>query len=681
MAFLSHLLVFLLGGVFLAPILLVSVLLLLFIWLNGLPHFPKQPSKSEFEETEKCLLVDKDVLQDSRVGWLRITTTFNLTPRNAPIDFSTILALGMNNLLEGKRGTIRDLYYVILSRETMWLYPDEKLQKCLGIIDFAKYTVSIYPNFLPDNEIFHKDLPIRVRKRGLTTEEGNLPPRSEYFIFAKTPVEKEDWFLAFLRASRTRKSRNGTEMEKNATDFDHAAIYQLIRTVHSDEHHLQTQWLNAFLGRVFLSIYKTQAIKDYFIRKIVLKSSKVKKPSFLGDITVRDLHVGDSMPTVTNPKLIDLQPNGEMTAEFCIDYSGGFSVEVETEATISVTARLKPLKVNLVLAVTLKKLSGRMHLKVKPPPTNRFWLGFCEDPDMSLNIEPIVSDKQLKFGMVIQAIERRIHDMVHEALVLPNMDDYPFFPSHGTGGIFDDAPEPEPKVSHQESGNPLAEPMMDTTFENDRESVQSVDDLCLNREEFGISTEALDDKDDMKSMASSNESMDLSPNYIMNSYNDSSDSLLAPPKVHLHQDKDKERDQLLPRTSSLSNLREKGAKHVSSRDYASSQKTEVKQKREKLRKKKSDPTSPKHNPIDRLEVPSDKTRKKRLLPNLFGTSNPNEPAEVNTSPKINGHEEYKHSGHIFKGQSNDAASKTMTNLSFKQASSLDAAHDSDTKFL
>ncbi|ORY04341.1 hypothetical protein K493DRAFT_205907, partial [Basidiobolus meristosporus CBS 931.73] len=295
-----------------------------------------------------------------------------------------------------------------------------------------KYDVSIYPTSLPDNEVFHKDLPIQLKLR---TEEVNA--HSEYFVFAKTPVEKEDWFLGFLRASRIGQNSQESKVERNATDFDHAAIYHLIRTVHSDEHHLQTQWLNAFLGRLFLSIYKTQSIKDYFIRKIVLKSSKVKKPSFLGDIAVRDLHVGDSMPTITNPKLLDLQPNGEMTAEFCIDYTGGFSVEVETEAIISVTARLKPLKVNLVLAVTLKKLSGKMHLKVKPPPTNRFWLGFCEDPVMSLNIEPIVSDKQLKFGMIIQAIERRIHDMIHEALVLPNMDDYPFFPSHGTGGIFD----------------------------------------------------------------------------------------------------------------------------------------------------------------------------------------------------------------------------------------------------
>ncbi|ORX98237.1 hypothetical protein K493DRAFT_214538, partial [Basidiobolus meristosporus CBS 931.73] len=334
----------------------------------------------------------------------------------------------------------------------MWVYPDEKLSRCLGIIDFTKYHVSIHPNSLPDNEIFHKELPIRTRRRGLTKESEVLPTRSEYFIFAKTPVEKEDWFLAFLKAARTKKGRSGVEVERNATDFDHAAIYQLIRTIHSDEHHLQTQWLNAFLGRVFLGIYKTQVIKDYFIRKIVLKSSKVKKPSFLGDITVRDLHVGNSMPTVTNPKLIDLQPNGEMTAEFCIDYSGGFSVEVETEATISMTARLKPLKVNLVLAVTLKKLSGRMHLKIKPPPTNRFWLGFCEDPVMSLNIEPIVSDKQLKFAMVIQAIERRIHDMVHEALVLPNMDDYPFFPSHGTGGIFDNSTETKEPFQQQSHG-------------------------------------------------------------------------------------------------------------------------------------------------------------------------------------------------------------------------------------
>ncbi|KAI0240100.1 hypothetical protein L0F63_000973, partial [Massospora cicadina] len=75
-------------------------------------------------------------------------------------------------------------------------------------------------------------------------------------------------------------------------------------------------------------------------------------------------------------------------------------------------------------------------LRIKPPPTNRFWIGFYEMPKMSLSIEPMVSDTQIKSTMIIQAIERRIFEMVKEAVVLPNMDDFCFFPSFGTGGIF-----------------------------------------------------------------------------------------------------------------------------------------------------------------------------------------------------------------------------------------------------
>ncbi|KAK9768450.1 hypothetical protein K7432_000926 [Basidiobolus ranarum] len=686
MAFFSHLLAFLLGGVIIAPMVFLTLMVLLFLWLNGIPTMPKPSPKCEFEEIEKPLLVDKDVLQDSRVGWLRITSTYNLTPRNAPIDLSTLLASGVNSLLEGKFGTVKAIYYVILSRDTMWLYTDESLLKCLGIIDLTKYEVSIFPASLPDNEVFHKDLPIQLKKRRLTNENENILPRSEYYIFSKTPVEKEDWYLGLLKASRIKKNPSEPGIERNTTDFDHAAIYQLIRTVHSDEHHLQTQWLNAFLGRIFLSIYKTQSIKDYFIRKIVLKSSKVKKPSFLGDIAVRDLHVGDSMPTITNPKLLDLQPNGEMTAEFCINYVGGFSVEVETEAIISVTARLKPLKVNLVLAVTLKNLSGRMHLKVKPPPTNRFWLGFCEDPVMSLNIEPIVSDKQLKFGMVIQAIERRIHDMIHEALVLPNMDDYPFFPSHGTGGIFDDAAEP--KESEQELKNPIAETVITPAPKEDKPTNHSVENISLGREELTTPTEMFEEKDDAKSIASlnENETLETASNITPSEQNNGDLLLSPPPQAHLHPDKEKERDHLLPRTTSISKLADKGLKNVTNvtRNYASSQNTELKDKREWLGKKKSGHTSPVLNPVDKLENPIDKPPKKKLLPNLFPSSQTYTNSDP-TSPKSNELQaDNPLASKDINHQDSDDENKRSLNHSLDSTPSLisvKASQDSDTRSL
>ena len=183
-------------------------------------------------------------------------------------------------------------------------------------------------------------------------------------------------------------------------------------------------------------MYKTQKIRDIFIQKITRKTLKLKRPSFLGEIKVRSFDVGHSIPYITRTRLHELALNGELTAEFHLAYRGGVRVEIEVDVGIGL-ASLKPVKVTIVLAVLVKAISGMMTLKIKAPPTNRFWIGFQEAPTMDIVIEPIVADKAIKLNMVLSAIEAKIREAMVEAIVLPNMDDYPFFDSKGAGGIFE----------------------------------------------------------------------------------------------------------------------------------------------------------------------------------------------------------------------------------------------------
>ncbi|KAF9978369.1 hypothetical protein BGZ73_002752 [Actinomortierella ambigua] len=242
-------------------------------------------------------------------------------------------------------------------------------------------------------------------------------------------------YLALLGASKLQKP--GTRQKvRDKAHFDPEALNNLVQTLHSSKHHEQTRWFNAFLGRVFLSIYKTQKVKDYFIQKITRKSMKLKRPSFLGQIKVRSFDVGNSIPFITRTRLHDLDPSGELTAEFHLDYKGGVRVEIEVDVGIGLTS-IKPVKVTVVLAVLMKAISGMMTLRIKAPPTNRFWLGFQEPPKMDIVIEPIVADKAIKLQMVLNAIETKIREAIIENIVLPNMDDNPFFDSHGRGGVFE----------------------------------------------------------------------------------------------------------------------------------------------------------------------------------------------------------------------------------------------------
>lgn len=64
-----------------------------------------------------------------------------------------------------------------------------------------------------------------------------------------------------------------------------------------------------------------------------------------------------------------------------------------------------------------------MLLKIKPPPSDRLWLGFYDMPQMELAIEPLVSTRAVKWSLVTSVIEKRINESLEEYLVLPNMEE------------------------------------------------------------------------------------------------------------------------------------------------------------------------------------------------------------------------------------------------------------------
>src|SRR5207248_5918006 len=182
--------------------------------------------------------------------------------------------------------------------------------------------------------------------------------------FCDRCVDKEDWFFALQKSSKLLSNSPGPQPQivKDKSEFDQHAMSRLLKTIYSNDDRIRTQWLNAILGRIFLSIYKTNRVKEYFIHKLKRKVKKVKKPNFLSDIQIKSVEMGDRLPYITNPKLNELSSNGDLSVDLNLNYEGGFRVEIETEAMISVT-RLKTIKLSFILAVVLKGLQGRLLLK------------------------------------------------------------------------------------------------------------------------------------------------------------------------------------------------------------------------------------------------------------------------------------------------------------------------------
>ncbi|KAG0346957.1 hypothetical protein BG004_000420 [Podila humilis] len=368
----------------------------------------------------------------NKEGYVRMTRIPRLGPAT-----ETISDLMANILFQPKNARPKDSYYAVLRYDTLFLYESDQQRDCKAVVPMNLFEVKIFPRNLPDNEVFNKEHPIQIKRKPDVIPSSSVLDngQDEYYIFIHTPVVKEDWYLALLYASKLRKPGTKQKVQDKA-QFDMEAIQNHIRILHSDKHHEHTRWFNSFLGRIFLGIYKTKKIQDVFIQKITRKTLKLKRPSFLGEIKVRSFNVGHSIPYITRTKMHDLALNGELLAEFHLSYRGGVRVEIEVDVGLGLNT-LKPVKMTIVLAVLVKAISGMMTLKIKAPPTNRFWIGFQEPPEMDMVIEPIVADKAIKLNMVISAIDSKIREAMVEAIVLPNMDDYPFFDSQGTGGIFE----------------------------------------------------------------------------------------------------------------------------------------------------------------------------------------------------------------------------------------------------
>ncbi|KAJ2445282.1 hypothetical protein GGF42_006050, partial [Coemansia sp. RSA 2424] len=235
------------------------------------------------------------------------------------------------------------------------------------------------------------------------------------------------------------RERRRLRMRKACLVPDSAGIGSILQTVSargglSGGHGpvREDEWLNAMFGRVFLGAYRTEWARRHFMRKMQAKFDRVHRPVFLDKIVVADLDIGDNVPIITSPKLETFDTNGQVDMSMYVHYMGGFRLVLNTGV------KLGSLRMSVSLSVVLQSLAGKMLVRMKPSPSNRFWMGFYEMPSIRINLSPVFMQKKVKYAAVSQAIEKQIYDIVRQTLVLPNMDDTVFFPTFvGDGAILE----------------------------------------------------------------------------------------------------------------------------------------------------------------------------------------------------------------------------------------------------
>ena len=340
---------------------------------------------------------------------------------------------------KGNGKTFKNVFFVVLRHGHLMLYEDSEQLEVKHVISLELHDVSIYGggDEIPEGELWIKRNAIQLtRKAGLDDLASASKP---FYLFSDNCSDKEDFYFALLQSQEIKP--NAHDSPPRPQHYETRHIIGLVQSLHSSEEQLQTRWINGLAGRLFLAFYKTRVFEDFVRQKITKKIARVKKPSFLSGLVLQKIEMGESIPQITNPRLNDLTIDGDCCAEAKFSYNGNFRLEIAATARIDLGARFKSREVNLVLAVVLRKLNGHALLKFKPPPSNRVWFSFKAMPDMEMTIEPIVSSKQITYGIFLRAIESRIREVMAETIVIPHWDDIPITESRQQkfrGGIWAD---------------------------------------------------------------------------------------------------------------------------------------------------------------------------------------------------------------------------------------------------
>jgi len=322
------------------------------------------------------------------------------------------------------------------------LFDDDEQLEVRHVVSLAHHDVCIYSGeeTIPEGELYIKRNAICLSRKSDGLESGPDAQLSKpFYLFSENCSAKEDFYFALLRNQE--QSYVAENRAPSPILFDIKNIISLVQKLHSSEEHMQTRWLNAMIGRMFLAVHKTKDTENFIREKLMKKIARVKRPAFLSNIVIRGIDTGNSAPYITNPRLRDLTVEGECGIEADMRYTGNFRLEVAATARIDLGSRFKVREVNLVLAVVIRKLEGHMLFKIKPPPSNRIWLCFQQTPKMEMTIEPIVSSRQITYTVILRQIESRIKEVIAETLVYPFWDDLPFFNTEHKkwrGGIFHD---------------------------------------------------------------------------------------------------------------------------------------------------------------------------------------------------------------------------------------------------
>ncbi|CAK9441664.1 uncharacterized protein LODBEIA_P55320 [Lodderomyces beijingensis] len=429
----------------------------------------QQSSSQSFQERQTSSEggpLEDDVSDSVSIASMQLSSPSHLT-QSPPLKSQQQHAGNQGSTQSMRQSLKKHRFFAVLKHGNLFLYKDQSLKDVKNVVVLSNYFVTLWPRDLKDASLFTKYTaialinPNKLRNLDKLSNRNGSPPGS-FFIYCDTNSDKEDWYFALIRGTKLETANvnnntnnsngngngngngnlsisssggnNNSSIPANLSAFKYAQtlhfstkeMIKLIQALYSSEGHLQTKWMNALIGRWFLAIKDTEWFENYIYTRLSKKLDKMKKPGFFDTFQITDIYPGSSAPFFTYPSLKEINPDGTVVVSANISYSGGISATIKTKLDLAFGAKFASKEVDLSLKISLMTLEGPILIKMKPPPSNRFWYCYEIEPLMHFKIEPILSNKSLNYPFITSSIEKKFTEGIKESLVLPHWDDIVF---------------------------------------------------------------------------------------------------------------------------------------------------------------------------------------------------------------------------------------------------------------
>jgi hypothetical protein len=218
------------------------------------------------------------------------------------------------------------------------MYSDDTQIQCDKIIELSQYNIFLHPKSKAV-DMYNKFNPICLDPKKAYRDD--LP---RFYLYCQTGSEKEDWFVVLKRVSKLPQFAdeealtafyNESEPVRNYTAAMEKLIENTIGSVPNfdstctnsiadskkhktctdsiaDSKNHNTAWLNAIVGRMFVSIHTNPQVKEWLTSRLSRGSMERTEEGFLGDIQIKNLYVGNSLPVLSNPNLLSISVDGDL---------------------------------------------------------------------------------------------------------------------------------------------------------------------------------------------------------------------------------------------------------------------------------------------------------------------------------------------------------------------------------